>query len=1079
MNSRPRSFLTVVILTILALLTGCSPEAKKIRVLESADRHYNAGDFDRAEVEYLNVLHLEPQNGRAISRLGLIYTEQGRAARAIAYLMRGHELLPEDLDVRLRLAQLYFATGKISDARAEVDYILNHRPADPEAPSLLVAALAKPEEAPLLRQRLLGLPAPAPSGAPVLSALASLELRLGRIDEAEALLQRAKLADASFASLYSMQAAIQLAKKNLPAADEAFKQAATLSPPRSPRQIQYAQFKIRLGEVATGTKLLEDITQKTPDYVPAWVTLAEVNLAQNKIKEAETCLNRALGRDPQNLEALILQGRLHNQKGDFEKAQGVFEKLVSAYPRLPLVYQELGRTYANTGDINKAINTLNQALAIAPNSPEASLLLARLNNRKGDHNAAIALLRKTLEQQPGLTQAQFLLAEAYRNQGNLDGALEIYGSLEKTDANNPQIPLLKGLMLAQLGKYAEARSAFERAFVLSPDSPVALEQLVNLDLREKQFDPAAARIEQEIAKNPKLDGFGQLLLAKIHLAKNEKDQAEARLKRAIELMPDSPTPYFLLAGIYTRTNEQEKALAQLNEVVTRDPKQITALTLISVIHDQRGEFAAARDGYEKILSLNPRSVVALNNLAYLYSEKLGDLDKARELAQKARQFAQNDPHTADTLGWILYKKHEYPWALSLLQEAAERLPSEAEVQFHLGLISYMMGAEGSARTALQRAVEQGAAAAWAADARQALEIINLDPAKISAAEKPVIERALAQRPDDPVALSRQAALYENEGQIEQAIQSLEAAIKASAHNVGALVNLARLHNIAGHSALALEHAKAARKLAPNDPQVALSLARLAYQNRDFPWASSLMQEASRQLPPTPDISFDLALAAYSVGRIAEAETAIRAALDLAARRPGSLFDRAPEARDYLTLIGLVGNPSEAVKQRAFVQSFIKTKPDSVPALMAAGAISEQDRDTGAALQTYEQVLKIFPDFSPAKLRLAVLGATLPNFAQKYLDWALQARGSQPSNSELAKALGILTYRKGDFPRAISLLKEADAGRGLDSESLYYLGLAQLQTKDALNGRQSLVQALQQGLSDDQATAARKRLEELK
>jgi len=1076
MNPRPRSFWTLVALTILALLTGCSPEAKKTRILESADRHYSSGDFDRAEVEYLNVLRMEPQNGRAVSRLGLIYTEQGRAARAIAYLMRGHELLPNDLDVRLRLAQLYLATGKVSDARAEVEYILAHRPTDPEAPSLLIASLVKSEEAATLRQRLLDLPAPAPNSAPVLSALAALELRQGRIDEAEGFLQRAKLADPSFATVYSMQAGIEIAKKNLPAADAAFKQAATLSPPRSPRQIQYAQFKIRLGDLATGTKLLEDITQKNPDYVPAWVTLAEVNLAQNKTKEAETCLNRALSRDPQNLEALILQGRLHNQKGDFEKAQGVFEKLVAAYPRLPLVYQELGRTYANAGDITKAINTLNQALALAPSSPEVSLLLARLNSRKGDHNAAIALLRKTLEQQPGLAQAQFQLADAYRNQGNFDGAFEIYANLEKVDANNPQIPLLKGLMLSQLGKFPEARGAFERAFILSPDSPVALEQLVNLDLREKQFAAAAARIEQEIAKNSKLEGFGQLLLAKIHLAKNEKDEAEVRLKRAIELMPDSPTAYFLLAGIYTRSNEQEKALAQLQEIVTRDPKQVTALMLISVIHDQRGEFAIARDGYEKILTLNPRSVVALNNLAYLYSEKLGNLDKAHELAQKARQFAQNDPHTADTLGWILYKKHEYPWALSLLQEAAERLPAEAEVQFHLGLIHYMMGTETASRTALQRAIELEATASWAADARQALAIMDLDPAKIGSGDKPTIDRALAKRADDPVALSRQAALNENGGRIEEAILSLEAAIKASAHNVGALVNLARLHNTAGHSAKALDYAKAARKLAPNDPQVALSLGRLAYQNKDFPWSFSLMLEASRQLPPSPDISFDLALAAYSVGRTAEAETAMRTALELASRQPVSLFDRVADARDFLNLIVLAGNPAEAAKQSGMVQTSLKARPDSVPALMAAGAINEQNRDINAALQNYEQVLKIFPDFAPAKMRLAVLGATLPDFSQKYLDWALQARISQPGNSELAKALGILTYRKGDTTRAISLLKDAGTSRSSDPEVLYYLGQAQLQAKDA-SGRQSLARALELGLSGELATAARKTLAE--
>ena len=50
------------------------------------------------------------------------------------------------------------------------------------------------------------------------------------------------------------------------------------------------------------------------------------------------------------------------------------------------------------------------------------------------------------------------------------------------------------------------------------------------------------------------------------------------------------------------------------------------------------------------------TLLALNNLAVLYSDDLGQLDKAYDLAKKAREVAPNDPHIADTLGWILYKE---------------------------------------------------------------------------------------------------------------------------------------------------------------------------------------------------------------------------------------------------------------------------------------------------------------------------------------------------------------------------------------------------------------------------------------
>lgn len=1074
--SPTRSLCTACIILVLLLAAGCSPEASKAKHLETADRHYESGAYDRAEVEYLNVTKADPKNGHAFGRLGLIYTAQGRTGRAIPYLMRGHELLPDDLDVRLRLGQLYLASGKTAEARTEALFILDRRPTDEEAPSLLVATLATPDESETIRQRLLDLPAPAPTGAPVLTALASLELRLGRVAEAEALLQKARAANERFAPLYTSLAAIEISKRNLPAAEAAFKQAAEFSPPRSPRLIQYAQFKMRSGDPQGAASILEGALAGTPDYVPAWIALADVQLAQNKTEECEASLKKALALDPQNIEGQILQSRVLNLQGAHDKAITLLEKLITTYPRLAVLHLELGRSQAAIGDITKAQGSLNQVLALTPGSPEATLLLARLHMRKGEHNAAIALLRRLVEQRPDLPQARLLLADAYRSQGSPNEALAIYRQLEGASPDNAQLNMQIGLTQLQAGRAEEARGSFEKAFTLNPDSHAALEQLVNLWLRARQFDTAIERIQSEIAKHPKLEGFGQLLLAKTFLAQNKPELAEERLKRAIELMPDTPTPFFLLAGIYSRSNQMEKALQQLNEVVTRNPRDTTALMLISVIHDQRSNYPAAREGYEKLLALNPRSVVALNNLAYLLSERLNETDKAQELAQRARQIAPNDPHSADTLGWILHRKRQYPWALSLLQEAADKLPAEAEVQYHLGLTHYMMGDEPAARSALERSLQNAPTTAWVSTARQALDLLNIPAAQITAAAKPAIDKALADRPDDPVALLRLAALHEREGKVDLAISALEGALKLNAHNVNILLTLARLHDLADHSTKALEIAKEARKLAPNDPQVAHSLGRLAYQNGDYPWAASLLQEAARQLPASAELQFDLALAAYSIGQLAETEEALNRALNPAGGSGPVLFERSAEARTMRDLLRLAANPAETLQRAADIEHALQDHPESVPALMASGVLSEARKDTSAAVRLYEQAVKIFPDFVPAKVRLAILGSTAAQFEQKHLDWALQARATQAANAELTQALGILTYRKGDKSRAISLLKEASTSRTTDALLFYYLGLAQLDLKDAKAGRESLEQSLRLGLTGDLAASARKALE---
>lgn len=1067
------SLLLLAVAGLLALAcSSCSPAAKKARHLADANRYYDAGEYDQAEIEYLNVLKLEQLNPQAIGRLGLIYADQGRTGRAIAFIKMGNELQPEDLDLRLKLGQLNLATGNLPEAQNQANYVLDRRPQDPEAPLLLASALASPAEVEAMRSRLQALPPPAPAGAPVLAALGMIEFRQRHFKEAEALYRQALAADPKFAAADSALAVLHLARQNLAAAETAMKQAAELSPFRSQRRLHYAQFKLRTGNPAAGRQVLEEMTKKVPDYMPAWLALAEIALSEKKFEECAPFLARVFARDPENLEARLLHGRLLFARGDYAKAITEFEKLADTYPRLPGAHFELGRTYAASGEPGKAIASLNQAVNLAPGMAEAVLLLAELNLQKGDFSAVIVALKPRLQQHPEMVPGWLLLAMAYRGQGNFNDALAIYSQLETQLLKAPQLPLLRGQVLQQQRKTAEARQAYARALELTPESPVALEQLVDLDLLEKKYQPARERVEAHLAGHPALAGYSQLLFAKIFLAQNDPVQAEPALKKAIELMPDFQNSYFLLARLYAGTNQQQKALASLQQSVAHNPKDIRALMLIGVINDQLKNYPAAQDGYEKVLALNPRNPGALNNLAYLYSERSGQPAKALELAQKARELVPGDPNIADTLGWILHRQRQYPRALILLLESAGKLPDSAEIQYHLGMTHYMLGQEEPARRALEHALELDKNLPGKDEAQSRLAILAADGG--TAGAKATLENALARQPDDPVALVHLAAVHERAGNPNDAIKSYQAALQASPTNVKAALGLTQLYLARHDTPKALEQAKNTRKLAPDDPDVAQILGQLAYQIGEHQWAASLLQEAIQKKTDSPDLYLDLALALYSVGRVADAETAGRNAL-----QPGGIFLRADVARRLLGMIALAADPAEAVKQAAQVELVLKSDPEYVPALMAFGTIKEKQLEAGDAWQAYEKALARFPDFSPAKRRLAILGASRAGFDQKTYDWALQARTAYPADHELAKALGILTYRKGDYARALALLKESLAPRGDDAELWFYLGLAQSQLGKAVDSKASLQRALDLNLRSDLATEARKTLSGVK
>jgi tetratricopeptide (TPR) repeat protein len=1035
-----------------------------------ADRYYDAGKFEQAEIEYKNVLRNAPQNAQAWSRLGVIYFDQGRLGEAAPILGRAEQLATNNLEVRLKLAAIYLGTGKLKEAREEASFVLDKNPRDAQAPILLAEAAATNQVA----ETRLRLQKMSQSGetAPLEVALGALSFRQGDLKTAEACFKNAVKLDSKSSDAYSALGSLYVAQKDLKQAEQAFKTAADLAPPRSGKALKYAQFKIQMGDSAAGKQLLEDIVKKTPDYLTAWIALAQLAADGKKYADGVTLLGNVLSRDPQNLEGMLLQGRLELLQGQTAQAINDLERLANVFPKVPVVHYQLALAHLANNENDKAVGNLNQALNLDPKYADAILLLAEIQIRNGNVAPAIVSLQQLTQQQPQIVPARLLLADGYRAQGSLDSAVQIYRDLEKAYPKDPQLPLLLGTTLLQQKKNAGARAEFDQALKLAPDYLPALEQAVNLDLMEKQYANAQQRVQQQIGQNPKTAVL-QLLLANVLVVRGDTNQAESALLKAIELQPDAQQPYLMLARLYTAANQNQKALADLQAALAKNPKDASALLLMGMTYNAEKNYKDARDAYEKLLVLVPNSGVALNNLAWLYAENLGDLDKGYQLAQKARDQAPADPATADTLGWILYQKGQYSSALSLLRESAAKLYGMPEVQFHLGMTCYMMGDEANARTAFQRALQLNKDFPQRNECDQCLAMLAIDAKTAGADTRAWLEKRVASQPNDSLALMRLAAIYQRDGTVDKAIATYEAALQANPQNAAALVNLARLY-APQDPQKAINLAKAAYKLTPNDPLLTHILGHLAFLTGDYKWSLSLLQLTAQVQPQNPEVLYDLGEAYYSAGRVPDARTAMQNAL-----QTGAAFSRTNEAQRFLAMTGLADKPAQALAAQSQVEAILKSTPDYVPALMVKAAIAEQKPDLATAGRTYENVLSHYPDFAPAQKQLAILYAKDPKNDATAYPLAVKARTAFSNDPEVAKALGMIVYRQGDYSRAANLLQESARQRTGDAELMYYLGMAQYHLKNRAESKSALQKALDLNLSGAPATEARRVLAELK
>jgi Flp pilus assembly protein TadD len=316
--------------------------------------------------------------------------------------------------------------------------------------------------------------------------------------------------------------------------------------------------------------------------------------------------------------------------------------------------------------------------------------------------------------------------------------------------------------------------------------------------------------------------------------------------------------------------------------------------------------------------------------------------------------------------------------------------------------------------------------------------------------------------------------YEKQGASDKAAAAFEQALKLNPKLTTAVIKLAQLN--AGplrNNEKALAYAKKARELAPSDPQVAAILGKVAYQSGNFTWSYSLLQEAVRQRPNDPSLMHDLAWAAYSLGKVNEAGDVMQ---KVVAADPDSSLGS--NAKKFLMFIALDGSPKELIAAESQVQSELKSNPEYVPALMAQAALLAQRDQAKPAIETYNVILRRFPDFAPAQKRLAALYVRESSTVALGYDLATKARKTLPDDPELAELLGRLSYEKKEFPRAIQLLQESARKRPLDADSLFYLGMSQLQARQKTEAQGVLNQALVAGLHEPLATEAKRALADL-
>ena len=135
-------------------------------------------------------------------------------------------------------------------------------------------------------------------------------------------------------------------------------------------------------------------------------------------------------------------------------------------------------------------------------------------------------------------------------------------------------------------------------------------------------------------------------------------------------------------------------------------------------------------------------------------------------------------------------------------------------------------------------------------------------------------------------------------------------------------------------------------------------------------------------------------------------------------------------------------------------------------------------DTAEASAIYNSILQKWPDFAPAQKRLATIYANDPANANKAYELANKARRGLVDDPDLARTLGVLSFQRKEYARAVQFFQESEAKKPLEGKSLFMLGMAHFHLGHKAEAKRILDRALVAGIPDDLAKQAKDAVVEL-
>ena len=478
-----------------------------------------SSQFGKAEAAYKELVQVQENSPESRLELADFYSNTGRKDEAVAVLSQILTDTPDYAAARYRIGQIYLDRKDVAKVYEQLDALFKVNDNDTEALLLRVRTKMLENKADEAVKDLEDVLKKQPSNRDALFLMAQARLALGQNDQALAFMADLERYHPTYikAGLLRIEAAFSAADSQnaLKLSNDLVAKAAAAMPNADLGSQALQELRVRamtsrglayldLGKLPEAKADMQEVVRMSPRSASAMVNLAKVFIAERNSAAALDLYDKALAADAQNFDAVSGIVNTSIQLNQTAKAHARVDALVDAN--------------AGRADVLAALHYLRSTIFTAEKNSAAA---------EKEMLASIDLDGNYL---PAYSAYATLLA----SQNRTDEAIAQY---QKVIAKKPaaQVYTMLGILEDGRGNTAQAEANYRKALEISPDTPIAANNLAWL-IAENQgnLDEALQLATGAVAKNQSVPVFYDTL-GWVYLKKGLAHSAVEQLKKAVAM----------------------------------------------------------------------------------------------------------------------------------------------------------------------------------------------------------------------------------------------------------------------------------------------------------------------------------------------------------------------------------------------------------------------------------------------------------------------------------------------------------------------------------------------------------------